>query len=150
MERLTKRGTRKNGYVSAIGSGFGCWGKIIDRLADYEDTGLGPEEVTDLQRAWNMYGGEEGITALLSHSPNAPLTLEELHEMDGEPVWVRVSKNWKDSGVSEGWRLVKFHTTDDRIRVYTYDTRHGASFLAQQDCGISWWAYRRKPKEGAT
>lgn len=48
MERLTKRGTRKNGYVSAIGSGLGCWGKIVDRLAAYEDTGLTPEEVAAL------------------------------------------------------------------------------------------------------
>ena len=71
MERLTKRGTRKNGYVSAIGSGLGCWEKIIDRLAAYEDTGLEPEEVADLQRAWDMYGGEEGITAMPA-PPNPP------------------------------------------------------------------------------
>ena len=52
--------------------------KAIDRLAAYEDTGLTPEEITDLQRAWDMYGGEEGITALLTEPPNDPLTLEEL------------------------------------------------------------------------
>ena len=49
MERLTK--IRKNGvfrYVSAIGSGRGCWSQIIQKLAAYEDTGLEPEEVKDM------------------------------------------------------------------------------------------------------
>lgn len=75
-----------------------------------------------------------------------PLVLDELRKMDGEPVWVSVSKNWRESGVSEGWCIVRFHSVDDRVRVYIYDTRHGARFFAQQDYGISWLAYRQKPK----
>lgn len=78
---------------------------------------------------------------------NRPLTMDELRQMDGEPVWVSVSNNWKESGISEGWCIVRFHTNDDRVRVYIYDTRHGARFFAQQDYGISWNAYRNKPKE---
>lgn len=39
--------------------------RAMERLAAYEDTGLTPEEVTDLQRAWDMYGGEFGITEML-------------------------------------------------------------------------------------
>ena len=78
---------------------------------------------------------------------NEPLTLDELRKMDGEPVWVSVSNNWRESGVSEGWCIVRFHSEDDRVRVYVYDTRHGARFFAQQDYGESWWAYRQKPKE---
>ena len=73
------------------------------------------------------------------------LTLDELRNMDGEPVWVSVSNNWRESGVSEGWCIVRFHSEDDRVRVYVYDTRHGARFFAQQDYGESWIAYRRKP-----
>lgn len=79
---------------------------------------------------------------------NEPLTMDELRNMDGEPVWVSVSNNWRESGVSEGWCLVRFHSEDDRVRVYIYDTRHGARFFAQQDYGISWFAYRQKPEEG--
>ena len=47
MERLTKRGERKGSghYVSAIGSGRGTWGKIMDKLARYENTGLEPEQI---------------------------------------------------------------------------------------------------------
>ena len=78
---------------------------------------------------------------------NAPLTLDELRKMDGEPVWVSVSNNWRESGVSEGWCIVRFHSEDDRVRVYVYDTRHGARFFAQQDYGESWIAYRQKPEE---
>ena len=78
---------------------------------------------------------------------NEPLTLDELRKMDGEPVWVSVSNNWRESGVSEGWCIVRFHSEDDRVRVYVYDTRHGARFFAQQDYGESWIAYRRKPEE---
>lgn len=43
MERLTKYNTRKRHFVSAIGSGSGCWTKIMNRLGAYEDTGLTPE-----------------------------------------------------------------------------------------------------------
>ena len=77
-----------------------------------------------------------------------PLTLDELRKMDGEPVWVSVSNNWRESEVSEGWCIVRFHSEDDRVRVYVYDTRHGARFFAQQDYGESWIAYRQKPEEG--
>ena len=46
MERLTKQSDRiPNRYVSAIGSGYGCWGKIIARLAAYENTGLEPWQI---------------------------------------------------------------------------------------------------------
>ena len=77
---------------------------------------------------------------------NDPITMDELRKMDGEPVWVSVSKNWRESGVSEGWCIVRFHSDDDKVRVYIYDTRHGARFFAQQDYGISWLAYRQTPK----
>ena len=77
MERLTKR---IDGWVMRKGchgicracTGAECADlyPMIDRLADYEDTGLTPEEVK-----------------ALVPTPNDPLTLEELREMDGEPVW---------------------------------------------------------------
>ena len=87
------------------------------------------------------------ISALRAQQePNTPLTLDELRKMDGEPVWVSVSNNWRESGVSEGWCIIRFHSEDDRVRVYVYDTRHGARFFAQQDYGESWIAYRQKPE----
>ena len=68
--------------------------------------------------------------------------------MDGEPVWVKVSENWRESGVKDGWRLVRLHKSDDRLRLYFYDTHFGPTFVAEQDYVQSWIAYRRKPEGG--
>lgn len=51
MERLTKPSRHGDRYVSAIGSGAGCWGKIVNRLAAYEDTGLTPFDIEMLRCA---------------------------------------------------------------------------------------------------
>ena len=37
MERLTKMAKNGGRYVSAIGTGYGCWGRIINRLALLEN-----------------------------------------------------------------------------------------------------------------
>lgn len=106
-----------------------------DRLAAYEDTGLEPEEVVDLQRAWDMYGGEEGITAMLTPPPNAPLTLEELQGMDGEPVWVIQP----DNILPPFWGVVdaKGGTVVGVLYCGTFE-----------DYDTEWLAYRRKLEEG--
>lgn len=178
MERLTKRGTRKNGYVFAIGSGVGCWEKIIDRLAAYEDTGLEPNDVTDLmaahgtaigklaeyrameeKRAPKCYsedvgggcrylvsdGDDEPIAKCkrcpLCHvdkqrhqSPsNAPLTLEELRGMDGEPVWT-VVYNLPKGGY--------YCLCNEGVI-----TAHSGNVFDCKDIP-EWTFYRRKPEEG--
>ena len=46
MERLTERGW--NGAVSIDANAVG---KVMDRLAEYEDTGMTPEEIEDMK--WN-------------------------------------------------------------------------------------------------
>ena len=69
-------------------------------------------------------------------APNEPLTLEQLREMDGEPVWV-VLVDEKFSGLN-GWYLV----------------HHGSAYLARIDdweldydkYGVEWLAYRRPPE----
>lgn len=37
MERLTKMAKNGQKYVSAIGTGYGCWGRILAKLARYEN-----------------------------------------------------------------------------------------------------------------
>lgn len=90
--------------------------KEINRLAAYEDTGLTPEE----------------IVALVP-TPNAPLTLEELREMDGDPVWVCLPDGSHGGWMInyQGWCTNRFASTE---RYGTY--------------GKSWLAYRRRPEEG--
>lgn len=87
------------------------------------DTNLTPEEVM-------------GLIA-----PNDPLTLEELREMDGEPVWVvgvasinKFRGHW-DICDWENGEVVSFPYCMENPDIGQY--------------GITWRAYRRTPKEGS-
>ena len=95
--------------------------KVIDRLAAYEDTGLTPEEIMALVQP-----------------PNDQLTLEELREMDGEPVWV-VPLN--DFDILPANYLVNAYA--EQIVVDKF-----GAYLDFEDYGKTWLAYRRKPEEG--
>lgn len=68
--------------------------------------------------------------------PNDPLTLEDLREMDGEPVWVYNSYNgWCNCRVVECIKPEDVFFTDDTVRrISSY--------------GDGWLAYRRRPEEG--
>ena len=78
----------------------------------------------------------EAAAILSTHpyaKPNDPLTLEELRELDGEPMWVEFLYN-----KAPRWMLV--NTEDDDVQsVYT-----SADF---ESYGEQWLAYRRRPEE---
>ena len=65
-----------------------------------------------------------------SDPPNEPLTLEQLREMDGEPVWVERENAWGIVEIQEGKPFI-----------------FGTNF----ECGYSphWNIYRRPPEEEA-
>ena len=67
--------------------------------------------------------------------PNDPLTLEELREMDGEPVFIIPTRG---SGGFCTWMLVD--TKYDLCREV-----HG-EMAVFENCGKTWLAYRRKPE----
>ena len=67
--------------------------------------------------------------------PNDPLTLEELREMDGEPVWV-----CEPNGTNGVWGLVDLEYQMVRL--------HGGGLAIWENNDKSWLAYRRKPEEG--
>ena len=75
--------------------------------------------------------------------PNEPLTLEQLREMDVEPIYV-TTKNYGD-----GWCILNWHGVD---RSYTYFSRTGTSEgmsatpLSAKTYGDLWIAYRRPPE----
>lgn len=71
----------------------------------------------------------------LSPSPNDPLTLEELREMDGEPVWVTCF---------DSWRLC--YGLSDYRGYLCMETGNGSCIL-MKDYGEKWLAYRRKPED---
>lgn len=68
-------------------------------------------------------------------TPNDPLTLEQLREMDGEPVYIHSDIFPEDCG----WRVI---ARADVLRIYFTDR----TSLSLTDYGKSWIAYRR-PKE---
>ena len=74
----------------------------------------------------------------LRHPPNLPLTLEELREMDGEPVWV-VPLN--DFDILPANYLVNAYA--EQIVVDKF-----GAYLDFEDYGKTWLAYRRRPEEG--
>ena len=67
---------------------------------------------------------------------NEPLTVDELREMDGEPVYIHSDTFSGDCG----WRVVK------KASVLDIQFTYGDCFLFTF-YGKSWIAYRRKPKE---
>lgn len=62
--------------------------EAILRIKDHmEHHGIGKYPHLKLKEAFDM-----SIAAL--DAPNEPLTLDELRQMDGEPVWVEDKKTW--------------------------------------------------------
>lgn len=133
---------------------------LYDRLAAYEDTGLEPEEI---KRIYDEYG--RGMTIRTSSTerlsiikdiptdelreevkkwkhkeqPNAPLTLEELREMVGKPVWVISMDEIPD------WRPCWVICMEDYILVHSSTKESRVYFLRENtDYGKTWLAYRQK------
>lgn len=170
MERLTyvkkpsqfDRGKYPTKYTSRH-----TFQEVVARLSAYEDTGLGPEEITTepygcvfyCNRKCNLDGDfcAEGpgcsheISAdtakhllelaqaekdgrLVVLPPNDPLTLEELREMDGEPVWGAFSDGCGSN------MIIQWHNSE-------FFKSFECGFLLVEEYGKSWLAYRRKPEE---
>lgn len=74
------------------------------------------------------------VRAIWNQSPpNEPLTLDQLREMDVEPVWIT-----REDG-ADRWVLVRYSTSAG-IQAY------GCGFLAWEDYGKTWLAYHQKPE----
>ena len=68
---------------------------------------------------------------------NEPLTLNELREMDGEPVWcVEITGR-------EEWLFRRDGGFADMYGEFTSD-----DFMSWDNYGKLWWCYRQKPEEG--
>ena len=87
----------------------------------YNDTEDGKEK-SILRRVMQMVVHAPTLTP-----PNKPLTLEQLREMDGEPVWVEQQA---------AWGLVEVHK--NRVYIIGLDFESGYS--------LHWNIYRRPPE----
>ena len=72
--------------------------------------------------------------------PNEPLTLDELREMNGQPVWVKCLKPDKYTYPPVGWRILELSFTGK------FGVWNGDCVLIERDYGTDWLAYRRPPE----
>lgn len=92
----------------------------------------------DLEKAADVI---EELAARLEPS-STPLTLDELREMDGEPVWVVELNDYLPH-----WGLVYWCRKNKRNIVYV-TINNGASICAETFIAAGGQIYRRKPEEG--
>ena len=75
---------------------------------------------------------------IISEKPeNKPLTLEQLREMDGEPVWV---KEIDGTGCGE-WTIIDIGAQTEMLKALSPDTGY-----KEYNYGKTWIAYVRKPE----
>lgn len=77
----------------------------------------------------------------LTMEPNDPLALEELREMDGEPVWV------ERPGYGSRWALVQVWAKSTNV-IYLM-LNNGVVLYPQVELDCGGKIYRRKPEEEA-
>lgn len=77
--------------------------------------------------------------------PNEPLTLEQLREMDGEPVWCKWLLS-EDRSIEQGKWFIVISGDKEGLEIKR-PAEYGCHFCKIDDCGKTWLAYRR-PQEG--
>lgn len=76
--------------------------------------------------------------------PNDPLTMEELREMDGEPVW------WEDKYKNAGYGIVSISEFDKVIYIVTVNGTFVAIAHGEMNKHLGLTLFRRKPEAGTT
>ena len=72
---------------------------------------------------------------------NEPLTLDELRQMDGEPVWLETGEVSIDEQIVGRWDII--HSVSDTYMVLM----GGGNGFRLDNYGKTWIAYRHRPKE---
>ena len=116
------------------------------------DAGALKEKYADQLSVQRVFGYDAGFVAGILAAlemptlspPNEPLTLDELREMDGEPVWCK----WllpEDRAIEQGkWFIV---ISGDKAGLeIKRPAEYGCHFCKIDDYGKTWLAYRRPPE----
>ena len=89
------------------------------------------DTLDDAITAWNRRTAPE----------NKPLTLEQLREVDGDPVWVETGEVIIREQIVGAWRIL------DTVNNLTADFSDGGYRLLLNHYGKTWLTYPRKPKQ---
>lgn len=95
--------------------------------------------------AWRDGNAELVEYAPTLTQPNEPLTLEQLREMDGEPVWCKWLLS-EDRSIEQGKWFIVISGDKEGLEIKR-PAEYGCHFCKIDDCGKTWLAYRR-PQEG--
>ena len=101
----------------------------------FEDGTAGDCDREESIAAWNTRVEEE----------NPPLTLDELRQMDGEPIWcIHI-----ESGMYTGWHIIVVNKPfqDENTFQVLQPLESGTHRHYLAHYGKTWLAYRRKPEE---
>lgn len=100
-----------------------------------------PVGILDLNNEdkWDLTEAIEIAINALSLYKKEPLTLEQLREMDEQPVWVKCLNSKKYTDPPTGWRIV------ERSIAGTIGVWNGESCFAERDYGRTWLAYAYPP-----
>lgn len=79
-----------------------------------------------------------GVKLPTSH-PGKPLTLDQLREMDGQPVWVVCLKKEKYIDPPIGWRILEKSISG------SFGVWNGENCLSQRSYSSDWFAYSYPP-----
>ncbi len=106
-----------------------------DYTGDYDEyVQVAQEMVVDVLEAINS-------APIISSPLNAPLTLDELREMDGEPVWCVSAINSKSE-----WAIL--HIAEQPKDWFISTAGASCGFGDKDTYGKTWWAYHCKPESG--
>lgn len=120
------------GVLAILYRALWAMAEVRERLKIYEDICFA-EDGTELITL-------EGLQEVRAALKNEPLTLEELREMDGEPVWV------ERPGYGKNWALVNVWAKSTNIIYLTCN--NGMVLHPQPELDSGAKIYRRKPEEG--
>lgn len=110
---------------------------LLDQAEDRESS-IDPDDPEDIFRQDARALREAARLLSKTEPPDVPLTVEQLREIGGEPVWVVPV---------DGKYFPKWMIVDTETEICRNPDRSTAMF---ETLGKAWNAYRRKPKEGTT
>lgn len=123
---------------------------VLERLAHTESKWPGTEDTLEsLDMALSALRAQKELESNLKVlESNEPLTVDELREMDGEPVWT-VGVSYTKDGTFSMWDIIEsvnengihFGYSDEYVEWWNYGLKKMDGNL------LGWLAYRRKPDE---